>query len=57
MPIPDHAGFLAYAPSFTLDVPAGNMPDLNGQEHLERLDRCFELALGVMRERLAVSAP
>ncbi|KAB5589248.1 hypothetical protein CTheo_7316 [Ceratobasidium theobromae] len=36
--IPDHGGFLHYAPSFILDVPAGNMPDENTSQELELIE-------------------
>ncbi|RDB18669.1 Histone deacetylase 8 [Hypsizygus marmoreus] len=46
-PIPDHAGFPLYAPSFTLDVPAGTMQDRNSDTYLSEVGRRFE---GVVRE-------
>ncbi|KAG9088555.1 hypothetical protein FRC06_001976 [Ceratobasidium sp. 370] len=40
--IPDHAAFLQYAPSFTLDVPAGNMRDENTDQELGHIESTFE---------------
>ncbi|TFL02091.1 hypothetical protein BDV98DRAFT_592583 [Pterulicium gracile] len=37
-PIPDHPAFPQYAPSFTLDVPAGNMRDMNTDEYLREVE-------------------
>jgi histone deacetylase 8 len=47
IPVPDHAFFPLYAPSFTLDVPQGNMQDLNTNSYLCEVERCFE---NVLRE-------
>ncbi|PPR08241.1 hypothetical protein CVT24_001283 [Panaeolus cyanescens] len=41
--IPDHAGFPLYAPSFTLDVPQGNMVDRNTEEYLDHILQRYEL--------------
>ncbi|KAG8744939.1 hypothetical protein FRC10_009174 [Ceratobasidium sp. 414] len=43
--IPDHAAFLQYAPSFTLDVPAGNMPDENTDHELGHIETTFEVLI------------
>ncbi|KJA14845.1 hypothetical protein HYPSUDRAFT_413674 [Hypholoma sublateritium FD-334 SS-4] len=40
--IPDHGGFPLYGPSFTLDVPAGNMFDHNSEEYLSTLAVAFD---------------
>ncbi|KAF8870964.1 histone deacetylase complex protein [Gymnopilus junonius] len=50
--IPDHAGFPLYAPSFTLDVPAGNMSDHNTQEYLTSIKSCFDKVLVALHSRL-----
>ncbi|KAF9561398.1 histone deacetylase complex protein [Agrocybe pediades] len=42
MEIPDHVGFPLYAPSFTLDVPAGNMIDQNYEDYLTKIHANFE---------------
>ncbi|KAF8605689.1 Arginase/deacetylase [Ceratobasidium sp. AG-I] len=41
--IPDHGAFLQYKPSFTLDVPAGNMPDENTESDLARIESSFNI--------------
>ncbi|KAG8760139.1 hypothetical protein FRC12_009613 [Ceratobasidium sp. 428] len=43
--IPDHAAFLQYAPSFTLDVPAGNMRDENTDQELGAIESTFEVLI------------
>ncbi|KAF9041205.1 histone deacetylase complex protein [Panaeolus papilionaceus] len=43
--IPDHAGFPLYAPSFTLDVPQGNMVDRNSEEYLDAITKQYELII------------
>ncbi|KAG9124835.1 hypothetical protein FRC07_010076 [Ceratobasidium sp. 392] len=43
--IPDHAAFLQYAPSFTLDVPAGNMRDENTDRELGQIESAFEVLI------------
>lgn len=50
--IPDHPAFPLYAPSFTLDVPAGNMQDQNSDVYLQEVEGCFRDALDKMKERL-----
>jgi histone deacetylase 8 len=51
--IPDHFAFPAYGPSFTLDIPAGNMRDLNGEEYLTEIEHCFGRVVKLIRERLS----
>ncbi|KAJ7637011.1 hypothetical protein FB45DRAFT_907996 [Roridomyces roridus] len=51
--IPDHAHFPLYAPSFTLDVPAGNMQDQNSDDYLDTVDSAFESISTILTERLA----
>ncbi|KAJ7154689.1 hypothetical protein C8R46DRAFT_1118133 [Mycena filopes] len=55
-PIPDHDHFPAYAPSFVLDVPAGNMQDQNSEAYLDEVERAFDGAVGLIRERMGVGA-
>ncbi|KAF8962333.1 hypothetical protein BDZ97DRAFT_1122965 [Flammula alnicola] len=50
--IPDHAGFPLYGPSFTLDVPAGNMFDHNSEEYLASLETCFDNVITELQKRL-----
>ncbi|KAG6330652.1 hypothetical protein ID866_8439 [Astraeus odoratus] len=40
--IPDHRALPLYQPSFTLDVPAGNMQDQNSDSYLLGVERCYE---------------
>jgi histone deacetylase 8 len=42
-----------YAPSFTLDVPAGNVRDENTDEYLTELDILFEHVAETLRNQLA----
>ncbi|KAJ7669246.1 hypothetical protein DFH06DRAFT_178577 [Mycena polygramma] len=51
--IPDHAHFPLYAPSFLLDVPAGNMQDQNTDEYLRTVDEAFDGAITAITERMA----
>ncbi|KAJ7512578.1 histone deacetylase complex protein [Mycena galericulata] len=51
--IPDHAHFPAYAPSFVLDVPAGNMQDQNSDEYFLTVDAAFDDAVAAIAERMA----
>jgi histone deacetylase 8 len=39
--IPDHDGFPSYGPSFTLDIPAGNMLDDNTDEYLREVEQAY----------------
>ncbi|EPQ53489.1 histone deacetylase complex protein [Gloeophyllum trabeum ATCC 11539] len=50
-PIPDHSGFPLYAPSFTLDVPAGHMQDQNTDAYLTEVERIYGRAVSALRER------
>ncbi|QRW10641.1 histone deacetylase family protein [Ceratobasidium sp. AG-Ba] len=43
--IPDHAAFLQYAPSFILDVPAGNMRDENTEEEFGQIESTFKVLI------------
>ncbi|KAF8508253.1 histone deacetylase 8 [Hysterangium stoloniferum] len=44
--IPDHNGFPSYEPSFTLDIPAGNMRDENTDEYLEHIEQVYSQVVG-----------
>ncbi|KAJ3771033.1 hypothetical protein FB446DRAFT_742043 [Lentinula raphanica] len=50
---PTHSAFPLYAPTFTLDVPAGNMVDKNTSDYLAdvqtRFERVSEILEGVLR--------
>ncbi|KAF9502195.1 histone deacetylase complex protein [Pleurotus eryngii] len=52
--IPDHPGFPLYAPSFTLDVPAGNMLDENTEAYLQSVEERYETIISSLQERLEV---
>lgn len=52
-PIPNHAGFPMYAPSFILDVPASNIRDENTDDYLLKVDATFEGVAKILRARLA----
>ncbi|KAJ7322846.1 hypothetical protein DFH08DRAFT_712298 [Mycena albidolilacea] len=51
--IPDHPYFPLYAPSFILDVPAGNMQDQNSEDYLCTLDEAFAGVVAEIIERMA----
>jgi histone deacetylase 8 len=51
--IPDHAHFPLYAPSFLLDVPAGNMQDQNSDDYLCTVDEAFDGVVATIAERMA----
>ncbi|KAJ7098377.1 histone deacetylase complex protein [Mycena epipterygia] len=51
--IPDHTHFPAYAPSFSLDVPAGNMQDQNSDDYLRTVDESFDGVVAAIAERMA----
>ncbi|KAF8504298.1 Arginase/deacetylase [Russula emetica] len=53
-PIPNHAGFPIYAPSFTLDVPPSNVRDENTESYLTKVDAIFERVAEILRTRLAL---
>ncbi|KXN80812.1 Histone deacetylase 8 [Leucoagaricus sp. SymC.cos] len=50
--IPDHPGFPLYAPSFTLDVPSGNMRDHNTPEYLDEIRSRFNEVISMVRKRM-----
>ncbi|KAJ6578597.1 hypothetical protein B0H10DRAFT_2343839 [Mycena sp. CBHHK59/15] len=49
MPIPDHAQFPLYGPSFTLDVAVGTMQDTNTEAHMAAVEVAFEAAAQKIR--------
>ena len=51
-PIPSHAAFPMYAPSFTLDVPAGSVCDENSEDFLAEIDTVFERVAEILRTQL-----
>ncbi|KAG5642242.1 hypothetical protein DXG03_003367 [Asterophora parasitica] len=51
-PIPDHANFPAYGPSFTLDVPKGMMQDQNSEAYLCEVEACYEAVVEVLKDRM-----
>ncbi|KAH9985503.1 hypothetical protein BJV77DRAFT_1061972 [Russula vinacea] len=53
-PIPNHAGFTVYAPSFTLDVPPSNVRDENTEDYLTEVDAIFERVVEILQTRLAL---
>lgn len=52
-PIPNHAGFPMYAPSFILDVPAGNVRDENTDDYLTKVESTFDSVANILRAQLA----
>ena len=52
-PIPNHAGFPMYAPSFILDVPASSIRDENTDDYLTKVDATFEGVANILRAQLA----
>ncbi|KAH9979778.1 histone deacetylase 8 [Russula compacta] len=52
-PIPNHAGFPMYAPSFILDVPPGSVRDENTDDYLMKVDATFERVAEILRTQLA----
>lgn len=54
-PVPDHAAFPLYAPSFVLDVPAGHMRDENTAADLQRLEDVYTEVAQILAERHSAS--
>ncbi|GLB39330.1 putative deacetylase [Lyophyllum shimeji] len=52
-PIPDHAAFPLYAPSFILDVPAGTMQDQNSDAYLRDVEERFAEVVRVLKTSMA----
>ncbi|KAJ7089350.1 hypothetical protein B0H15DRAFT_840446 [Mycena belliarum] len=50
--IPEHAYLNSYAPSFVLDVPAGNMQDQNSAEYLRTVEESFDVVISTIAERM-----
>lgn len=40
--VPEHQAFGLYAPSFTMDVPPGNMRDENTDEYISKIEAIYE---------------
>jgi len=51
--IPDHAAFPLYAPSFSLDIPKGNMINENTDNYLSTLEDRFTQIVQKIRERIS----
>ncbi|KAI0937662.1 hypothetical protein AcW1_001515 [Taiwanofungus camphoratus] len=51
--IPDHAAFPLYAPSFILDVPAGNIQDQNTDEYLIEVVSRISHVADIIEERMS----
>jgi histone deacetylase 8 len=47
--IPDHNGFPFYKPSFTLDIPPGNMIDENTDKYLEHIEQVYSQIVDRLR--------
>ncbi|KAJ8469205.1 hypothetical protein ONZ45_g16967 [Pleurotus djamor] len=50
--IPDHSAFPLYAPSFTLDIPAGNMADNNTESYLQTIEEGYQIINKILNERM-----
>lgn len=50
--IPEYSGYLRFKPSFTLDVPAGNMQDQNTEEYFQAIEATYEGILSVLDSRM-----
>ncbi|KAJ8516108.1 hypothetical protein ONZ45_g6551 [Pleurotus djamor] len=50
--IPDHSAFPLYAPSFTLDIPAGNMADDNTESYLQTIEERYQIINKILNERM-----
>jgi histone deacetylase 8 len=55
--IPDHRAFPLYQPSFTLDVPAGNMQEQNSKEYLQHVEDIYERIQTILQQRLSGEGP
>lgn len=53
--IPEYSGYLHFKPSFTLDVPAGNMQDQNTEEYFQTLEATYEGITSVLHSRMVSS--
>ncbi|KAG9311651.1 hypothetical protein JVU11DRAFT_7886 [Chiua virens] len=49
--------FPLYQPSFTLDVPAGNMQDQNSDEYVQRIENVFGKVQHILQRRLSGERP
>ncbi|KAL4254406.1 Histone deacetylase domain superfamily protein [Abortiporus biennis] len=52
--IPDHAAFPLYAPSFILDVPAGQTQDQNTNQYLSEVEKHFANIVRVLQETTGI---
>lgn len=50
--IPDHPAFPLYAPSFTLDVPAGYVQDRNSDAYLSEVEDKFRAIIEIIKSRI-----
>ncbi|KAG0706890.1 hypothetical protein DFH29DRAFT_898822 [Suillus ampliporus] len=50
--IPEYSGYLHFKPSFTLDVPAGNMQDQNTEEYFQIIEATYEPILSILHSRM-----
>ena len=50
--IPDHGAFPLYAPSFTLNVPAGTIQDRNTDSYLSRVEDVFDQVVHAIHDRM-----
>ncbi|KAF9220724.1 histone deacetylase 8 [Gyrodon lividus] len=57
MQIPDHRAFPLYQPSFTLDVPVGNMQEQNSKEYLQHVEDIYERIQTILQQRLSGEGP
>ena len=49
--IPDHTAFPLYAPSFIMEVPAGNMRDENTDEYLQEIEQVYSIIVEELQKR------
>lgn len=54
--IPDHRALPLYQPSFTLDVPSGNMQDQNSEDYLRGVEQCYRRVQVLLEHRLKASS-
>jgi histone deacetylase 8 len=53
--IPDHMAFPIYAPTFTLDVPKGNMHDWNTSQYLDDTAHIFGNICSIIKKNNVVN--
>ena len=49
--VPEHQAFGQYAPSFTMDVPPGNMRDENTDEYISKIEAVYETVASEITRR------